>query len=91
MNETRIVCAAVRTGEHIICGVRHFDEIMRKQVEAAGLRLHDFEQGFVDNRRNFLTRQEAYQIATTNGQANIKVMRSRKHLNKPELFSEDLY
>lgn len=60
----KIVCAACRnrkTGD-IIAGVRHWDEIMRAQVgdDVDGA---EWEQGFLDNKCRFLTRQKAWGVA----------------------------
>lgn len=76
MSRRFVVCAACRhegTGL-IIPGPRHFDETMRKLIEAiwhpslTGKWPHDFEQGFIDQRGQFLTREEAMDIAKAAGQ-----------------------
>ena len=99
MNEKQqrvVVCAANRIdcefGE-IICGARHFDQIMRKQIankiylnpEKRGA---DYEQGFIDQWGLFMTRKEALAVAIAANQIN---MRRPKTSPKDQLFSEDIY
>lgn len=83
--ERRIVCAAIRrkTGHPtIVCGVRHWDRLM-----LASAFCHDgWEQGFVDNRGDFLTREEAHKVATEAGQIT-----RRCGGDEGRLFSENLY
>lgn len=89
----RIVCAAVRLKNgRVICGVRHFDVIMRGNlptlIEAAHECLKDHEEGFVDNKYIFRDRGTAWHIADAAGQI--------KDRNAPgcmpgTLFSEDLW
>lgn len=81
----RIVCAAVRNkAGFIICSPRHFDEIMRKQVEL--FETCHWEQGFVDQKGNFVTRKEAHVIA----QEQDQIIR-RCGGDSDILFSENLY
>lgn len=86
----RVVCAAIRhkiTGA-IICGARHFDKIMCKQIEGPKIGVWaDADQGFIDQFGNFMTRQEAYVIAEKNGQFFGKDAPHEKGC----LYSEDLY
>lgn len=65
-----IVCAAVRNRQEtiIVCGARHFDGIMRAQIAAMNTAEKIWEQGFIDQRGNFLTRGEAWKIANAAGQ-----------------------
>ena len=60
-----IVCAAIkhRHSGIIVCGVRHFDSIMRSILETLRLGYSGWEQGFVDQKGKFLTREEAWTIA----------------------------
>lgn len=87
-----VVCAAIRVGEHIICGARHYDGIMRKQISiliADGDEKEAWrsaEQGFIDQRGEWLTRQEAHQIAWENNQ-----VRRRCGGDTERLYSENLY
>ena len=85
----RIVCAAIRhkdTGV-IILGVRHFDLLMHKAIEQYGYRNHPFDQGFVNQRGDFLTRGEAFLVAKEAGQ----IRKKTGNVDVPELYSEDLY
>lgn len=81
MNEQRIVCAAMRN-EHgvLVCGVRHWDHTMHASGKGG------WEQGFVDNRGKFLTREEAWPIAVAAQQ-----IRQRVGGDEGRLFSENLY
>ena len=77
----------------IVTGARHFDNIMRSQIKAYFKSLNEpenwgsaWEQGFIDQFGNFLTRKEAMVIAKENGQIRRDGERVRL-----ELFSENLY
>ena len=63
-----VVCAAMRKDEVIVTGARHFDPIMRVLVALTCKGHVGWEQGFIDQRGQFLTRQEAWRIADANGQ-----------------------
>lgn len=63
-----VVCAAIRKNGMIITGARHFDSIMRAQVDAAKETFGGWEQGFIDQYGTFLTREEAWKIADAQGQ-----------------------
>lgn len=78
MNNKRqqtIVCAAnlyVPTGL-ILCGARHWDNIMREQARAIfkdkeKVPVLGWEQGFIDQYGTFLTRKEAMEIVIQNRQ-----------------------
>jgi len=94
--QRRVVCAACKIGDTIIAGVRHFDMVMHGQLgrmpefrDGDGYKrtVHQAEQGFLDQRGVFMTREEAFEVATAAGQI-------RHKSGKPEgkqLFSEDLY
>lgn len=95
-NDVRlVVCAACRYQDGtVLAGVRHFDDIMGNQLRMwKALDPEGFakrgraEQGFYDNRREFLTREEALKVATEAGQREGKV----KHGPEDRLFSEDLW
>ena len=82
-----IVCAANRHKSGVIfCGARHCDNIMRAQANAAGVRLQESEQGFIDNFGEFLTRQEALVVAKSSGQHLML-----EHCTGDKLFSEGIY
>lgn len=92
MNEHRIVCAAMRckkTGK-IIASVRHWDEICNQAFpnEEAILEFDD-EQGFLDNRYQFLTREEAWKVALAANQIIRRV--GGDDAKGGRLYSENLY
>lgn len=85
----RVVCAAVRKGDRIITGARHFDKIMRAQIKAA--EGFDFwkgggvEQGFIDQFGDFMDRKTAWSVARDQDQI-------RQEVSAPgTLYSENLY
>lgn len=83
----RIVCAANRkrfTGE-VVLGIRHWDAFMNK-LDTEG---DPVEQGFIDNRGNFLTRVEAWKVAEAAGQIIRRVSGDAK--DGGTLYSENLY
>lgn len=83
----RVVCAAIKlTDGTMLVGVRHCDIYMREQMDRSGNDRFHGEQGFIDNKYQFLTRREAYVIAKAAGQLVFKGP-------GPDgmLFSEDLY
>ena len=83
-----VVCAALlyKCGT-IIVSVRHFDAFARKQVELHKLKHFQHKQGFVDQWGNFMNREEAWHVATTNRQ---KIDHDRNG-PKGTLYSEGLY
>jgi hypothetical protein len=89
MTKHRVVCAAVRKGDTIICSPRHFDRLMRAIVEAfadEGWDCTDLEQGFVDQFGAFMTREEALVVAKAAGQI-VRRCGGDEH----RLYSENLY
>lgn len=92
MKNPHIVCAALRLRGvdfcHLIIGPRHYDPVMRAQIEAGGNKAgwRMAEQGFIDQFGNFLTREEAYIVAKKNGQ-----IKYRCGGDDEKLFSENLY
>ena len=86
----RVVCAAIKAEDgEVICSARHFDELMRSQIERSAFKFEYWnaaEQGFIDQRGKFLTRHEAHDIAAANGQ----IIR-RCGGDHDKLFSENLY
>ena len=62
MQDEKIVCAAIRSGEHIILGVRHFDKFMQEEIERTGFIRTGCEQGFVTNKMRFLDRIQAHSL-----------------------------
>lgn len=84
----RVVCAACRWPDgHVILGVRHFSPDMRLSAALQGYDVAECrEQGFVDQFGKYLTRQEAFKIALSQGQ-----YRPYEPYNIGTLYSEDLY
>lgn len=95
MREPRLVCAALRlkiagleSVSPIICGPRHFDEIMRNAMFDSHFPINlwkSAEQGFVDQFGTFYTREEARKVAEAQNQIIREVGR------EDILFSENLY
>lgn len=84
-----VVCAANRRKDGlIVCGARHYDPIMRAMMAATGGRdaWISSEQGFIDAKGKFLTREEAHTLAKENGQ-----IKYRCGGDEDILFSENLY
>lgn len=84
-----VVCAAIRTmpGGLIICGARHYDDIMRSMINQCGGRdaWLGCEQGFIDQFGRFMTREEAWIAAEKAGQI-------KREVSSPwTLYSENLY
>lgn len=84
--ERRVVCAANRcySNNETVLGARHFDKWMHGKMD--GSKHQIWEQGFVDNKGNFLTREEAYVVAKA---ANQIIRRCGG--DEGRLFSENLY
>ena len=88
----RVVCAANRNRKTglIICGARHFDSVMHRQMEARPADERDdwrgSEEGFIDQFGKFLTREEAHVVATERGQFFRRVGGDER-----SLYSENLY
>ena len=86
-----VVCAANKYGPHIFIGVRHFCDIMHKNMSAhdiGALRaIYGELQGFVDQYGVFMDRKEAYEVAKAAGQVD----RYRPKNPGMWLCSEDLY
>jgi hypothetical protein len=89
-----VVCAAVKLrttrGMFIAAGPRHFDAVMREQIDIAmdrrNFSLAD-DQGFIDQWGVFMSREEALIVAYYAKQLG----RRPKGYPLHELFSEDLY
>ena len=87
----RVVAAAVKNADgDILVSARHFDMLMRKQLDkTTGVwdeSEHPVIQGFIDQFGEFLTREEAWIIAERNGQ----IIR-RVGGDGVKLYSENLY
>ena len=88
-----VVCAACRYNTLILCGARHWDKVMNKQLDtirrdAPDIHGYKFDQGFIDQFGQFLTRVEAMQVVKDNGQPFNK---KRNGGSDIELYSEGLY
>lgn len=87
-----VVCAACRWKEITVAGARHFDKVMVSQIKALMPRNNfpasvRWEQGFIDQFGDFLTREEAMKIAIAAGQkVDIK-----RNVSCTKLYSEGLY
>lgn len=89
-----VVCAACRRGDLILAGARHFDKVMISQIKAIDGKLspgagNNFEEGFIDQFGDFLTREEAMDVAIAAGQ-KVDIERGCGGLSHM-LFSEGLY
>jgi len=88
-----VVCAANRFNDVILCGARHFDSVMRNQIqhmdeEFKPLRKNErWEQEFINQFGEFLTREEALQVVKESGQP----FNADRNGSDTELFSEGLY
>lgn len=94
-----IICAAIKI-EHndnvgnslepiIICGHRHGD--CYKIIKYLDINRVSEEQGFINHKGEFLTRQEAFEHAKEIGQCNATQRWYWEDHNQDELYSEDLY
>tara|TARA_B100002049_G_C16070064_1_gene372362 strand:- start:413 stop:907 length:495 start_codon:yes stop_codon:yes gene_type:complete len=88
--QRRVVCAACRSDKgRLIVGPRHFDPIMKAQIDTMNYAGDDVglfeEQGFIDQWGQFLTREDAWIVA----KAAHQIIR---HVERPgTLYSENLY
>jgi hypothetical protein len=92
MSEHIVVCAALRCIQDgiLVLGVRHYDAPMHEHIKRIRsidpYALVNWEQGFIDNKGNFLTREEAWVVARDAEQ----IIR-RVGGDGTKLFSENLY
>lgn len=88
--QRRVVCAALRNADGlVICGPRHYDKVMRQQIQCSTSvrwKNGDVEQGFVDQFGAFMTREQALAVAVMADQI-VRRCGGDDH----ELFSENLY
>jgi hypothetical protein len=85
-----IVAAACRIigTDKVVVSARHFDPLMHKIIGDFGKGDgEEWEQGFIDQRGNYLSREEALKIASNNGQS-IDLSVGGSHC---ALYSECLY
>lgn len=84
--QRRVVCAANRFQDGvIILGARHWDSLMCEHAKLLGRRGGNEEQGFIDQWRAFMTREEAWIVAVAANQI------IRDVGCDGELYSENLY
>ena len=89
-----VVCAAIRFGDLVICGARHYDGVMCRVIkELGGMELihkgldnNKIEQGFIDQYGVFMSREEAAFIVEANNQSMAEPGKACGHL-----ISENLY
>lgn len=85
--QRRVVCAAIKNKRGVVvCSPRHWDTLMHAQALITGEDWYQAEQGFVDQRGQWLTREEALAVAVMAGQI-VRRCGGDDH----ELFSENLY
>lgn len=94
-----IICAAIKIQHNdnignplepiIICGHRHGD--CYKIIKYLDINRVSEEQGFINHKGEFLTRQEAFEHAKEIGQCNATQRWYWEDHNQDELYSEDLY
>lgn len=86
-----VVCAACRYEDLILCGARHWDNVMSGQLaiwkNPLAPHASEFEQGFIDQFGDFLTREEAMKVVKASGQP-FSIERNRGDV---ALSSEGLY
>ena len=88
--QCRIVAAAIRKGDSIIVGARHFDTLMRNAIhESKVIGWPSAEQGFVDQRGIYLSRTAAWTIALAAGQIIRRC--GGDETDGGTLYSENLY
>ena len=86
-SQRRVVCAANMFPDGtIILGARHWDPLMCQQANALGIKGGTEEQGFIDQWRVFMTREEAWLVAEAAGQIIY-----RGNWGSGVLYSENLY
>lgn len=88
----RVVAAAVKLKDgRIICGVRHFDPLMRahlpEEIKEAQALLAGHEEGFVTNSYHYVSREDAWKIAVCAQQIDFKQWKGVYGT----LYSEDLW
>ena len=99
----RVVCAAMLMDDGLVVpGVRHFSPDMRailRRIYGDKYHLRVKEQGFIDARGQFLSREEAWRVADRNGQIFLYDPSGKGRLipqpanqgSTETLFSENLY
>ncbi len=91
----RIICAANKYGDTVLCGVRHGCDNMYSAVDVFGIAEFrrkvgvKHEQGFITSKHRFVDRYEAWKIAVDQNQIVRRV--GGDTINGGKLFSENLY
>ena len=77
----------------MLLGVRHWDALMHAQNRQAkgprGSCMYEWEQGFIDNQGQFLSRTDAWKVAEAAGQIIMRV--GGDTADGGTLYSENLY
>ncbi len=95
-SQRRVVCAAIRAADgDVLLGIRHYSADMHRQIDARrdGEKFkhrHDSDQGFVDQRGVYMTREEAWTVAQAAGQV-FDPLACGHGLDGTKLYSEGLY
>jgi hypothetical protein len=95
VNYRRVIASACKYGDVVFVGVRHYDEIMTAQIksipedeEIRMMNRGEVVQGFIDNKYNFLNREEAMKLVIESGQPfDIE----RNGGDDKELYSEGIH
>lgn len=84
----RVVCAANRRESDgwMVCGARHWDKVMRSQLDGKKSEHDHWDQGFIDQFGDWMTREEAWVVAVDQNQ-----IRRRCGGDGELLYSENLY
>lgn len=88
-----ILCAAVRlraTGTVIGC-CRHGDGYSALHDFDPFIGISEVEEGFLDDKGEFLTREEAFEHAFKIGQLSMTTYQTKHEKGETELYSEDLW
>jgi hypothetical protein len=91
-SQRRVVCAACKMSDGtLVLGARHGDGCMIATADRLGKkRSHDpDDQGFIDQRGVFMTRQEAWKVAEAAGQILYRCGGDTR--DGGTLYSENLY
>lgn len=86
----RVVCAALLVNDHLVCGPRHYDAVMRGHLELINepYSSANVVQGFIDQFGVFMDRYEAMRVAKDSGQP---LDFERNGGDRTTLYSEGLY
>ncbi len=89
--QRKVICAAILYGDFLVCGARHYDTPMHSVLGKIPFHIidqhEDPQQGFIDQWGKFMSRHEAFEVATAAGQ----IIQKTGNPNGKELYSEDLY